>query len=191
MPNSDGDDGSGVDLNLDEGMGQFDDEQPEEEATETTSADPEWGEESAPSQDAEPRSSSEDSDQIASSQEGALDVTEIAGSTSIEQIVSHASDGTIEDTHVPGTDYGRIPYVFQRTGQKKTSFDRPGQRRFNTFAQTEDLIEAVEDWVNSEKYPETNVLLADIVEAALIAGLCNPEAIESVLDAWGYKDLEE
>lgn len=185
------------DLDLDEGVGQYDDVEGEDnDRQDITSADPEWGTETATSEETdasvEGGSTTTEASSDADSSDATGEVSVRTGGMSVSELATSSSmrAALFDDVSIPGTDYEGMEYVFQRMGKEKTKFDRPGERRFNTFEQTEEQLNRLMDWLNEEVYPETTVLKADVLEAALLCGIYNPDQIKEILDAWGYQKME-
>lgn len=193
--------GSTLNLNPDEGMGQFD------ETSEggddggnnipITGADSGWeAEDGGESTESPDESQGRTPDDVTVSDPPEEGATQTGPHTTVAALnlsdigpavtLSEAVEKTDEDIelHVPGTDYSNLPLLFQRTGKKATSFDRPGERRFNTFEETETLLKLARDQLNDEY--EENVLKADLSEALLLVGLSHLDDTKAVLEAWGY-----
>lgn len=94
----------------------------------------------------------------------------------------------IGDQPVPGTSY-QLPYVIERTGKSRTSWDRPHNIRFKLFEETEEMFDELSEWIDEEVYPEVGVLRSDIRQAAFLVGVANPMEVVAVLNAWGYNEL--
>lgn len=186
-------------LNLNEGVGQFDDTAAEEEQFTTT--DPEWGSESAGSpddSDATTRQSAQQgSSDITSTDEGdtPTSLSKTMNGMSVHELTQQAEDQTLsfnlEDAFVPGTNYESMKYVYKRMGKKKTEYDRPKKLRLNVFEETGGQIEAIYKRFEDEIYPNVNVLKADVLEAALLAGIYNPDQIKTIMDEWGYAEMNK
>jgi hypothetical protein len=92
----------------------------------------------------------------------------------------------LDDATVPGQYEGQ-PYFYQRVGKSTTSWDRNREVRVSVFDALGQQIDDVHEYVNEVVYPETNVLKADVMMAALMVGIYNLEQLEAVLDLWGYE----
>jgi hypothetical protein len=186
-------------LNLNEGVGQFDDTAAEEEQFTTT--DPGWGNESAKSSNdpgAATRQSArqESSDLTSADEEDApTNLDDPINGVPIHDLIQQAEGQTLSlnlrDASVPGTNYERMKYVYKRMGKKKTEYDRPKKLRLNVFEETGGQIEVIYERFEEEIYPNVNVLKADVLEAALLAGIYNPDQMKVIMDEWGYAEMNE
>lgn len=186
-------------LNLNEGVGQFDDTATEEEQFTTT--DPRWGNESAKSSDdpgaATRQSARQESSDLTSADEEdvSTNLDEPINGMPIHDLIQQAEGQTLSlnlrDASVPGTNYERMKYVYERMGKKKTEYDRPKKLRLNVFEETGGQIEVIYERFEEEIYPNVNVLKADVLEAALLAGIYNPNQMKVIMDEWGYAEMNE
>jgi hypothetical protein len=186
-------------LNLNEGVGQFDDTAAEEEQFTTT--DPGWGSESAESLDdsngTTRQSAQQEPSDMTSADEGdaPTNLDNPINGMSVHDLTQQAEGQTLsfnlKDASVPGTNYERMKYVYKRMGKKKTEYDRPKKLRLNVFEETGGQIEIIYERFEEEIYPNVNVLKADVLEAALLVGVYNPDQMKVIMDEWGYAEMNE
>lgn len=149
--------------------------------------------------DREPRSTTEQEPRSTSDREprstpsgGSVD-SELMDRGDLGKFASRVDATMFNDASVPGTDYQDVPYVFSRIGKdNKRGFDREGKEaRFQTFEETTEQLDKVVAHLDEEVYTDTNVMQYDVLEAALLAGLWHLDTTQKILDAWGYKRLDD
>lgn len=90
---------------------------------------------------------------------------------------------------VPGTDVSsRYPYVMRRGGWDD---ERSGNRKFVMRGETEEMEEVAVEEIKEELFPNTDLNITDIREAAYIVGLQNLDGVVDVLNQWGFAEQEE
>lgn len=157
----------------------------------TGGVDAGWGEESG--SESTDTASRESTQGTTASTSRTTPVEESSSSTPDHETVEDLFDSVpkdlntvLEDTTVPGQYEGQ-PYFYQRVGKSTTSWDRNREVRVSVFDALGQQIDDVHDYVNEVVYPETNVLKADVMMAALMVGIYNLDQLEAVLTLWGYE----
>lgn len=106
------------------------------------------------------------------------DGTADTGSSEAVQNEQPAAANQVSST---GSEPGRtLPYIHARDGVK----DERSQRPMWVQTDTEDALAELVDEM-SDRFDE-NVYRTDVIEAALLAGAANPDAVAAKLREWGY-----